>query len=76
MGVRRDGQGGALAPPGMRDKEYFLVTKQWLHTIIHEVAIAGHMNENYLLLRALDFFSKALFMLYLIINMSKFSLYY
>ena len=71
MGVSRDGQGWALAPPRNAEQGYFLVTKQWLHTIIHEVAIAGHTNENYLPLRVLDFFCKASFMPYLIINMLK-----
>ena len=49
----------------------FLGNLAVITTIIHEVAIAGYKNENYLPLRALDFYSNALFMLYLIINMSK-----
>ena len=58
MGVCRAGQGGT-SPHRNGEQGYFLVTRQGLHTIIHKVAIAGYTNENYIPLRAMDFFSKA-----------------
>ena len=55
-------------PPRDAEEVYYLVTKPWLHTIIHEVAIAGYTNENYSQLRVLDFFSKGSFMFYLVVK--------